>query len=178
MITVKRIDKAHEADINIKNEPFALYGRMILTYVEEKWGYTTELFAPENCSEMCFPDENYEFDELASDSFFLGAYDGEKCIGLAILQQAMQKYMYLYDLKVSRAYRGRRVGTLLVEKMKELALEQGYRGIYTQGQDNNLGACLFYLKSGFVIGGLDTHVYAGTPQEGKKDIIFYCDAKD
>ena len=56
-----------------------------------------------------------------------------------------------------------------------MASGKGYRGIYTQGQDNNLGACLFYLKCGFAIGGLDTRVYTGTSQEGKRDIIFYLD---
>ena len=64
---------------------------------------------------------------------------------------------------------------MLIEKSKETALEQGYRGIYTQGQDNNLGACLFYMKNGFVIGGLDTHVYTGTSGDGKSDILFYLD---
>ena len=49
------------------------------------------------------------------------------------------------------------------------------RGLYTQGQDNNLGACRFYLKAGFRIGGLDTEVYKGTNQEGKADILFYRD---
>ena len=38
-----------------------------------------------------------------------------------------------------------------------------------------VGACLFYLKNGFVIGGLDTHVYVGTSQEEKSDILFYLD---
>ena len=55
----------------------------------------------------------------------MGAYDGEPCVGLAILQQAMMKYMYLYDLKVNADVRGRRVGTMLIEKSKEVALEQG-----------------------------------------------------
>ncbi len=54
-------------------------------------------------------------------------------------------------------------------------MSSGYNGIYTQGQDNNLGACLFYVKAGFYIGGLDTNVYKGTKQEGKSDIIFYYD---
>lgn len=71
--------------------------------------------------------------------------------------------------------RGRHIGTLLIEQAKEIALQQGYRGIHTVGQDNNLAACLFYLQNGFVIGGLDTHIYRGTAQEGKKDIHFYCD---
>ena len=39
-------------------------------------------------------------------------------------------------------------------------------------RDNNLAACMFYLKNGFVIGGLNTHVYTGTSQEGKKTFYF------
>ena len=83
--------------------------------------------------------------------------------------------MYLYDLKVNREYRGRGVGRQLVEAAKAAAAEAGYRGIYTIGQDNNLAACLFYIRNGFRIGGLDTEVYKGTKQEGKADIIFYLD---
>lgn len=39
-----------------------------------------------------------------------------------------------------------------------------------------MDACLFYLRYGFHIGGLDTEVYRGTRQEGKADILFYIDA--
>lgn len=84
--------------------------------------------------------------------------------------------MYLYDLKVNKAYRRQRVGKMLVQKAKEIARQNGYCGLYTQGQDNNPGACLFYLHSGFSIGGLDTNVYRHTKQEGKADILFYCEA--
>ncbi len=84
--------------------------------------------------------------------------------------------MYLYDLKVNRKYRRRHIGAMLIEKSKEIAVQQGYCGLYTQWQDNNLGACLFYLNSNFHIGGLDTNIYRHPKQEGKSDIIFYCDA--
>ena len=84
--------------------------------------------------------------------------------------------MYLYDLKVNSDYRQQGIAKQLIEKGLSLALEQGYKGIFTQGQDNNLSACLFYLRCGFVIGGLDTKVYQGTIQENKKDIYFYLDA--
>ena len=67
------------------------------------------------------------------------------------------------------------MGQQLMEAAKQTALAKGYYGIYTQGQDNNPGACLFYLAVGFVIGGLDTHVYRHTQQEGKADILFYLD---
>lgn len=124
---------------------------------------------------MCFPDENYCYENMAENTTFIGAYDGEKCIGLAVMQEGFFKYMYLYDLKVNSAYRGQGAAKALMEKARAVAKEKGYRGIYTQGQDNNLGACLFYIKNGFYIGGFDSNVYKGTSQEGKADIIFYFD---
>ena len=175
MIEIKLIDEGHKQDINISNQPFTLWGRMVPSYQDEKWSYTVEKFAPEDVSEMCFPDEDYDFEKMSGNSTFIGAYDGGKCIGLAIMQEGFLKYMYLYDLKVDGSCRSQGIGALLIEKAKEVAREKGYRGIYTQGQDNNLSACLFYLKQGFHIGGLDTDVYKGTSQEGKSDILFYLD---
>ncbi len=173
MIDVRIINAEHKQDINIPNEPFLLFGRMIPTYVDEQWNYSVEKTDMEQ--QMCFPDENYSFDDMVENSTFIGAYDNEKCIGLAIMQEGFFKYMYLCDLKVNSAYRKCGVAKALIEKAKTIAKEKGYTGIYTQGQDNNLGACLFYIKAGFYIGGFDSNVYKGTKQEGKSDIIFYLD---
>ena len=175
MISVRTIDSEHRQDINIPNQPFALFGRMIPGYADGKWRYETERF--ERVSEMCFPDEHYDYDAMSEDCTFIGAYDGDQCVGLAIMREGFYKYMYLYDLKVNADYRGKGVAPMLLDRAGEIALEKGYRGIYTQGQDNNLAACLFYIKYGFRIGGLDTDVYKGTSQEGKADIIFYLDLR-
>lgn len=175
MIEVKIIDAAHKDDINIPNEPFRLIGKMIPSYVDEHWDYSVRYFADTDITEMCFPDENYNYAKMKDTNVFIGAYDNGKCIGLAILQDAWFKYMYLYDLKVSKKYRHMGVASTLIQKAKEVCKEYNYSGIYTQGQDNNLSACFFYIKSGFCIGGLDTNVYKGTQQEGKADIVFYLD---
>ncbi len=172
-ISVRTIDFEHRRDINIPNEPFLLFGRMIPSYINEQWGYTIEKFS--DISEMCFPDENYIYEDMIQNSTFIGAYDREKCVGLAIMQEAHFKYMYLYDLKVNQDYRKKGIAGKLLEAAKNIAISKNYSGIFTQGQDNNLSACLFYLKSGFVIGGLDTKVYQGTTQADKKDIYFYLD---
>ena len=161
MLEIRMIDAEHKQDINIPNEPFLLFGKMAPSYINEQWQYSIVRFREDEICELCFPDENYDYDRLSENSIFVGAYDDNKCIGLAILKHAMLKYMYLYDLKVNKNCRGRQIGKKLIEKSKEIAVAQGYRGIYTQGQDNNLAACLFYLRNGFVIGGLDTHVYVG-----------------
>lgn len=173
MIDIRIINAEHKQDINIPNEPFLLFGRMIPSYIDEQWNYSVEKFDIQR--QMCFPDENYSYDAMIENSTFIGAYDNEQCIGLAIMQEGFFKYMYLYDLKVNLAYRKCGVAKALMEKAKTIAREKGYTGIYTQGQDNNLGACLFYIKTGFYIGGFDSNVYKGTKQEGKSDIIFYLD---
>lgn len=42
-VEIRIVDEAHRRDINIPNEPFALFGRMIPSYVDEKWRYRTVL---------------------------------------------------------------------------------------------------------------------------------------
>lgn len=171
MIEIRRIDKAAQDALGLKNEPFSMPGRLVPALQDGVWSYKTEAF--DEPAEMAFPDENYDFDELEKDSVMLGAYDGETCVGLAIYQKPFFRYLYLYDLKVSAAYRGKGVGRALIAAGKTLAGEMGYQGIYTQAQDNNLNACLFYLKMGFAIGGFDNRLYDGTKQAGKADVIFY-----
>lgn len=97
MITTKIIDLQHKVDINILNEPFKLFGQILVSYNNGKWDYQLKKYSSEKVTEMCFPDENYD-------------YDGKNCIGLAILQPGFFKYMYLSDLKVNKNYRGQHVG--------------------------------------------------------------------
>lgn len=169
------IDKEHSGYLNLKNEPFSLYGKMVLRFVDGKWSYLIQSFPENEVTEMCFPDENYNYGELIKDHVFIGAYDGEKCVGLAVLADDMFKYMYLDDLKVSQKYRKQGVGKALIEKALEVAHQKNYNGIYTIVQDNNVGACMFYLNTGFEIGGFDNRVYRGTSQEHKANIYFYLD---
>lgn len=174
-ILVRWIGKDHASDINIKNEPFQLFGRMLPCYQDGKWSYST--IKNEQIEWDCFPDENYDFESMEKDYIFLGAYDGPACIGLAIWKHQWNQYLYLHDLKVNRDYRRQGVAAKMIKAAYEYAKEHGYRGIWTIGQDNNLAACLFYVKNGFRIGGLDTDVYNGTKQEGKADIYFYKDTE-
>ena len=175
MIGIRVIDKAAAADIRLPNEPFALTGRMIPSLQNGVWDYGIETFAPADVGEMCFPDEDYDFDAMSRDCVFVGAYDGDVCVGLAVWQKEWHQYLYLYDLKVNRACRGQGVGTMLIAHGLALARALGKRGLTTVGQDNNLNACRFYLKQGFRIGGFNNRVYDGTSQAGKADIYFYLD---
>lgn len=175
MIEIKRIDASNKEDINIPNEPFKIWGQMIPTYDGSSWSYTTKEFDKDQVTEMTFLDEDYNFKERSKDSYFVGAYKEGKCVGLAIYKHDWMKYLYLEDLKVNAAARGNGIATLLLQEGQKIAAENDYKGIFTIGQDNNLSACLFYVKSNFEIGGFNTHEYKGTPQEDKSNIYFYLD---
>ena len=168
---VRTIDAAHAADACLPNEPFRLWGRMIPSLERGKWGYETEML--EHVTEMCFPDEPYNVEQ--DEAVFLGAYLENTCVGVAVLRRDMFRYLYLDDLKVSGAYRGQGIGGKLIEGCLDEARKLGLKGVYTIGQDNNLSACLFYLKQGFEIGGFENRCYRGTSQEDKANIFFYKD---
>ena len=171
MIEIRQISRENAWDLNLKNEPFDMPGRFVPALEKGKWSYGVEMF--EKLQTMCFPDENYDFDEISAKGVVMGAYEDGNCIGVAVYQDHWLKYLYLYDLKVNAAARGKGVGKLLVEAGMQVAIDRGYRGVYTVAQDNNLNACMFYLAAGFEIGGFDNRVYRGTSQEGKADVIFY-----
>ena len=171
---IKIIGRENAADINIKNEAFQRFGHMVPTYQNDQWSYTIR--ESEAVTWQCFPDEHYDFESMERDFVFIGAYVDEVCVGLAVLENQWHKYMYLSDLKVNSAWRRQNIASRILDEACRYAYGKGYRGIWTIGQDNNPGACLFYIKNGFRIGGLDTEVYTGTNQEGKKNIYFYKDA--
>lgn len=172
MIDIRRITAENAHDLKLKNDPFSMPGRMIPRLEEGVWSYQIEEFSqPET---MVFPEENYDIETLTQEgAVALGAYVDGICAGLVILKPGFFKYMHIYDLKVSSSYRGKGVGRALIQEALKQARQQGYTGLYLQAQDNNLNACLFYLRTGFVIGGFDNRVYTGTSQEGKADILFY-----
>ncbi len=147
MIEIRQITIENKSDINLKNDPFRLIGRLVVERRDGEWSYREEMLPEAEVSEMVFPDENYVYEDMP-DYVFLGAYDNDDCVGVAILCPHFTGRLYLEDLKVSRKARGKGVGKRLI-------------------------ACRLYLSTGFKIGGLDTEIYEGTKQAGKADVYFY-----
>ena len=170
MIEIKLIEDP--ATIDLRPAPFAVVGWFIPSLSNGEWGYEVIRSRNEEIPIMKFPDDDYI---QYPDGTFIGAYAEGKLVGLALLLPGDFAYMYLADLEVDLDYREQGVGSLLMQKASEVARKEGYSGIYTYAQDNNVAACLFYLHNGFRIGGFDNELYRHTPQEGKGDITFYWD---
>ena len=163
----KRLFKSHIDDINLKNEPFDIFGRITPIYDGNRWSFKLEQY--ENISKMCYKDSYYDYDELKGKYVFVGVYEEHKCIGVAILRHSKNKYMCIHDIKVLADYRRKGAGKELLSLAKEIAKDNNYLGLYTITQDSNLIACRFCLKNGFKIGGIDTKTNDQT------DITFYLD---
>ncbi len=173
-MNIQRITRENAGDLRLKNDSFFMPGQFVPMLNEGIWSYRISL--REEPDTMRFPDEDYEFDKVEQQGCAFAAYEGDTCVGLIVLKDSFWNYMYVYDLKVSAVARGKGIGGALIRAGMEEAKRRNYGGLYLQAQDNNLNACLFYLKQGFQIGGFDNRVYHGTSQQGKADVLFYLDA--
>ncbi|MFO6164238.1 hypothetical protein ACLBVH_32815, partial [Pseudomonas aeruginosa] len=56
----KLITKDKEAALNLPNEPFQLYSKLMVSFNNKQWRYQEELF--EHIEEQTFPEENYIYE--------------------------------------------------------------------------------------------------------------------
>ena len=101
------------------------------------------------------------------------ALAGEACLGRIRIAKSWNGDGRVEDLAVCRPCRGRGVGTALMDAAVAWAEEKGLDGLTLETQDNNLPACRFYLKYGFVLGGIDARVYHHTPHRKETALYFY-----
>ncbi len=172
-IEIREITADNQEALKLPNEPFLNEGKLTPIYDGKKWSYRVEEFAPEDVTEDCFPPEDYDFDNMEEGFHGLAAYADDRCVGYVITYVQWNKYLYLDNLLVLKDYRRYGVGSRLLQGALEKAHELGLLGVWLICQDNNLGACRFYMKNGYELGGMNLPVYDGTKQEGKSDLYFY-----
>jgi ribosomal protein S18 acetylase RimI-like enzyme len=92
---------------------------------------------------------------------FIGAFDGSTCIGLATwTHTAWNSTVWLADIRVRRERQRSGTGSLLLSSVKSETAEARLRGIRVETQNTNHPAIQFYRRHGFVLCGLDDHLYS------------------
>lgn len=160
-------------DVNKANQPFPVIGRLIPYYEDGKWTYMEELF-PE-------PKEKYYMDDDENWSLYIGnpdkaiflCYEDGQCAGQIILRRDWNHYAFIEDISVAAAFRGRGVGTALMEQAVRWAKEKELDGLALETQDNNLLACRFYAKFGMEIGAVNTMLYKNAPKPWCDEIAVF-----
>ena len=156
---IVKIDYQNLADINKANQPFEVIGRIKPTFSDGIWTYTEEIY--ERSYMKVYPDDSWNYDVYIdnSDKTVFLAYSDEECIGQIVLKRDWNRYAFIEDICVAKSARGQGVGTGLIQKAIEWAKNSNLDGLALETQDNNLLACRFYAKCGFVIGAVNTMQY-------------------
>lgn len=150
-------------DINKTNDSFKIYGRVVPSLQSGRWSYTEELY--DETKETRFPDDQLDWSHYINreDKMLFLAYMNNTCVGQIRIIKDWNRFCYIENIATKKDYRGSGVGKLLLHKAEEWAKQKKLIGMSLEAQDDNLGACRFYVKQGFILGGADTLKQSYTP---------------
>jgi ribosomal protein S18 acetylase RimI-like enzyme len=78
----------------------------------------------------------------------------------------------VFNLLVDEQYRRQGIGTNLMQKALDFAIDSKCRAISVEAQATNWPALSFYTKMGFEICGVDDHLYTNRDLERKEVALF------
>ena len=118
-------------------------------------------------TEKCF--DGHLFPDYSPNCRVFGLQvDGQWVAFLEISQEDWCNRLRVNELLVEQSYRGRGIGTLLMDKAKEIARVNGNRALVLETQTCNDPAIRFYRSCGLSVIGLDTFHYSNEDIEKKE----------
>jgi len=97
----------------------------------------------------------------------------DKPVGQIKLVPWWNKFAYVEELVVDTYFRGQGVGYALMSRAIAWARQQGFPGLTLETQDNNVPACTFYEKCGFVLSGFDLYAYKNLDNPSEIALYWY-----
>ena len=93
------------------------------------------------------------------DSVLFLASEGGDIAGYIAASRGWNGCVMVDDIAVARSFRRRGLATALMDRVVGWTLDQGLGAIRLETQSNNVAACRFYMRYGFVLGGYDRLLY-------------------
>lgn len=155
-IIIKLLENQTIIITNDTNEPFSIIGKILPSFSNGVWSYEEELY--DTPSEIRFPDDKLDWSAYidSNEKVVLLAFHEDACIGQIRLVKDWNRFAYIENIAVKKEFRKSGIGHLLLEAAETWAKEQSLIGLSLEAQNDNLIACRFYVKEGFVLGGVDT----------------------
>jgi ribosomal protein S18 acetylase RimI-like enzyme len=101
------------------------------------------------------------YEVVLNDGFSFGAYDGNLLVGFVVSEpREWNRSLWVWEFHVLEAYRNRKIGKQLMERMTEKAKGAGFRTIVCETQNTNVSAIKVYRKLGFELEGIDISYYS------------------
>lgn len=170
---------AGDRDIRIDiDDSFTVDAALILSLRDGQIGYTVKKIPgyEKSYSDKQFAeaaDEDHRDYIGNPDQIMYLAFAKEQVVGRIVLRRNWNRYAYVEDIAVHRSYRGLGIGRQLIERAKLWAQTGGMPGIMLETQSNNVRACQFYERCGFIIGGFDSQLYRGIHKHNDEVAIFW-----
>jgi len=155
-IIIQPLKKHLVTIVNTTNDSFPIIGKILPIFSNGVWSYEEELY--ETPSEIRFPDDKLDWSAYvdSNEKVVLLAFHEDAFIGQIRLVKDWNRFAYIENIAVKKDFRKSGVGHLLLEAAETWAKEQSLIGLSLEAQNDNLIACRFYVKEGFVLGGVDT----------------------
>jgi len=178
-IVIKRLlagDQINGMDID---DTFIVESILVLSLIDGQIGYTVK--------EISSYKKSYKEEQPMGDSdgaslltyidnpdriMYLATVENQ-AIGRISLKRNWNNYAYIEDIAVDKHNRRYGVGRQLIREAKRWAEAGGMAGIMLETQNNNVQACKFYERCGFMIGGFDAQLYKGIDAGSDEIAIFW-----
>ena len=109
--------------------------------------------------EYDFPDSLYQDHWEKAEAYGVVGDNGRLRACIEVCPEEWSNRLMVTELWVSEELRGRGVGKRLMDKAKEIAVQQKRRALILETQSCNTKAIGFYLRQGFELIGFDTCCY-------------------
>lgn len=118
-------------------------------------------------------EEMQRYQEIAAMGYSLGAFQGEKLVGLSLAEPHLwNRSLWIWEFHIASDYRRAGLGRRLMDAQAELAKAKGLRVLVCETQNYNVPAIRFYRRAGFEVGGIDLSYYTNTDMQDGEVAIF------
>ncbi|WP_343718019.1 GNAT family N-acetyltransferase [Inquilinus sp.] len=114
-----------------------------------------------------------DFAGIGPDRLLAVAREGGRVVGYILISESWNGYASVDDIAVDRAARGAGLAVRLMDRAVQWARERDLPGIRLETQSNNVAACRFYRRHGFVLGGYDAYQYRTFPALRAEVALFW-----
>lgn len=169
---IRKLDESSRCFLPHAHQPFDVIGRFIPMYDGETWSYREVL--DDTHRQKKYRDDRIapkDYIENKERAIFLAVCD-DMCVGLVRMRVNWFGVGYIEDLAVDAQYRHMGIGQKLMDSAVDWCRELQIDRITLETQDNNVQACRFYIRYGFVICGIDTQKYSFL-EECRDEIAIY-----
>ena len=118
-------------DINITNDYFKVFGKVIPSLQSGKWSFEEHLF--DETKEIRFPDDKLDWGQYINreDKALFLAYKNNNCIGQIRIMKDWNRFCYIENIATKKEFRGYGIGRLLLTKGGRVGkTKKTYRNVF------------------------------------------------